>query len=294
MESARRDLEGKKCSFEAAYGKKPLALLEFHAPGLGPTAMRSLIERFNRRRPLASLLGRTIGFLAPTETGAVYRVLVRKESLKSAVLAMRFWRQVVARGFVRFRRVAGWARAIDIACELRVQAEQSVFLLVAEGSLSPEQGRAWIAETLEEDAPRARVRRIVYGPGFCKASEAVEARVTFGSKRNDETVDPIVAPGWEPCRVCGDPKCGQRDATTRSEAVLTYQAIEREVRRGRLLPVYDHDEHPLAYVPVADANYLVRRGLRPVYSPNGRVVGLRRDADREPPGPYQNSLEFDG
>lgn len=269
---AEEDLKKWEHAFNAAYGGKPMAVVEFYGPRLGPRAMRKHVEHFkNNRKSLAALLGCTIGFIGPVEDGAVYRVLVRRAALGLLFLARQLWREEVPGGYVRVRRVAGWARPIDLAVELRLQAEQSLFLLVAEGRLSPERGRAWMAESLDEDGHRAAVRRAVFGPGFC----ALQRRDNFRSMPDSHGKDPKLT-AWEPCDVCGDPRCGQREATGPG-SLVTHEQVRRKLRSGELIPVCEAgSENPLAYVSSWDLNYLVRHGLTPVHGEGGRVVRLEK------------------
>ncbi|MEW6230291.1 MAG: hypothetical protein AB1700_19765 [Bacillota bacterium] len=201
--------------------------------------------------------------------------MVRRENLRFWPVAARLWKEQVPGGFMRFRRVAKSAKAIELAAELRVQAEQALFLLVHDQRVSAERAHGWLAEILAEGAPRAQIRRTVFGVGFCVRQAPVE----FGSFPIDRTEDPKSAPPetWQLCSVCGDPRCGEREATSSRGRVLTHAQVQREVSRGRLLPLQDAHEEIVRYVSAKDVAYLVAHGLKAIYSPSGRLVGLKKE-----------------
>jgi len=164
---AKYDLQKWQANFDYYYGSEPLAVLKCDAPGYGPRALRDVVGRFKARRPLRQLLRGTVGVLVPTTTGGAYLVLVRKKDLVLLPRAEQIWKQIIPDGSLQLLTVDPSARPLEVAAELRCQAEQAIFLLVASGELDPQAGLNWLCEALGLGR-RPTINRIVFGVGFQK------------------------------------------------------------------------------------------------------------------------------
>lgn len=194
---AKYDLQKWRTNFDHRYGSEPLAVLKFDAPGYGPRALRDVVGRFKGRRLLRQLLGGTIGVLTPTATGAAYLVLVRKKDVSLLPWAERIWKELVPDGFVKTLTVAANAKPLEVAAELRCQAEQSLFLLVASGELSPQAGLNWLAEALGMGG-RPAINRVVFGPGFRSLPKQIDPALGPGSAFSlDEAEEALMSAEFE-------------------------------------------------------------------------------------------------
>jgi hypothetical protein len=231
-----------------------------------------------KRRSLQPLLGQTIGYLTPDAEGYVWRQLVRFLDLDRLSAAQRAWRELTGPEVsVAIIPIDSHADTLQVAAELRCQAEQTLPLLVASGSVEPAKALVWLEEEL-------RCNRVVFGPGFRQVSfsEDQGEDAEFSSKEDEpflgensasvpedlfqsdgeplgpEDSDPVTGgedmsdesnagtpppnpdeEPWLPCRVCGDSACGQRLAL--DLPVLPFSKVEKLLQEGILVPTDQED-----------------------------------------------------
>jgi hypothetical protein len=275
--SATHDWDTWSRQFDDCYGSEPLAVLKLHAPGSGPKAMRWLVGKLFKRRPLQPVLGRTIGFLMPGADGYSLRQLVRLCDLHLAPEVKAIWEEIAGENAsIEVIAVEAWTIARELAAELRCQAEQAIPLLVDAGKLEAKVGLGYMEEEL-------KVNHVVFGPGFrsgigdseehpdeseaetggCEEGAEISAKregwcgslaensadncdgliLNFGETLNGGDDMCRITPeagrfvqiqSWQPCKVCGDPACGQRPAS--DLPILGFWEIERLLKIGVLTP----------------------------------------------------------
>lgn len=246
------DLSKWEGDFRQHYGGQPLAVVEFRGTGLAPAQLRSLLSLMLKRRPLQCLLGRTMGYLTAGAEGYVWRQLIRFLDLDLLSAAETAWRELAGDEASVVTIPVSPADLLELAAELRCQAEQELPLLVADGSIEPHIGRDLLEAELS-------VNRIVFGPGFranskdeaeesaeisaeeveeplaqnSAAIEGDELSEGYGDQQGgEEPVDGREATNWELCRLCGKPDCGQRPA--KDLPVLPFWSVERLLESGVL------------------------------------------------------------
>ncbi|MEW6048683.1 MAG: hypothetical protein AB1609_19775, partial [Bacillota bacterium] len=162
---AAYELERWAPAFWQAYpAGQPLTVLVLITPNWGPRETRRAITRFLKRRPVQRALGPVVGYLHPASDGVRVHLLVRQTVLQHLRVLLKAWQAIVPGGWISTRRPAP-DDAFEAAVHLRHEAEQALFLLVAEGALDPNQARRWLEEELGDDG-KPRTHRMVFSAGF--------------------------------------------------------------------------------------------------------------------------------
>lgn len=162
---AAYELERWAPAFWQAYpAGQPLTVLVLITPHRGPRETRRAITRFLKRRPVQRALGPVVGYLHPAPDGVGVHLLVRRAVLQRLRVLLEAWQAIVPGGWISTRRPAS-DDAFEAAVHLRHEAEQALFLAVAEGALDPNQARRWLEEELGDDG-KPRTHRMVFSAGF--------------------------------------------------------------------------------------------------------------------------------
>ncbi|MCP4612800.1 MAG: hypothetical protein GY845_29245 [Planctomycetes bacterium] len=230
-------------SFLSNYERNRLMIIKFTAENAGHQDIRKRISRMMKSRPVQRSLRNTIGYIVATPDGYSLQQIIRFGALVGFADVKRIWLEIAGEGAdAEFVLVDHQATAQELAAELRCQSEQAIPLLVDANAIDPSRGLELVGEELE-------VNRIVFGPGFRQATKEAEL-MKMALDRNDDaefsakveeaialvenssnsigdadSTEPqgenmdclsdstgpfITETEWEPCRVCGDPECGQR------------------------------------------------------------------------------------